>query len=119
MRALHIAIDGTMTVVNSAEGQEPFAFAREQIGAKLIQPLALNDQGLELMCDEEALMVANPQMNLAASYVATHHLGYRYPVVGDVLLAYYVAAGDDGEYGDLTDEMIAGAGIRLEALKAA
>ena len=116
MRALLITTAGTVTVANSAQGQEPFDFAREQIGAELIEPLSLTSEGLELMCDEEGLLTAAPEMNLAASWVATHALGYRYPIFGNVLLAYYTA---DGQYGDLTDEMIAGAGIRLEALKAA
>lgn len=116
MRALLITTTGHIAVVSSAEGQEPFDFAREQIGAELIEPLALNQEGLELMCDEESLLVAAPEVNLAASWVATHALGYRYPIVGDVLLAYYTA---DGHYGDLTDEMISSAGINLEALKAA
>ncbi|MDO5067640.1 MAG: hypothetical protein Q4D96_10210 [Propionibacteriaceae bacterium] len=117
MRALLITTAGTITVVNSAEGQEPFAFARKQIGAKLIEPLTLNEEGLELMCNEEGLLVAEPQINLIASYIATHTLGYCYQIVGDVLLARYITDGDNGAYGDLTDEMITSFGIDLEALK--
>ena len=116
MRALLITTAGTITVVNSTEGQEPFAFARDQIGASLIEPLNLNHEGLELMCDEEGLLAAEPEVNLSASYIATRALGYRYQIVGDALLALYLG---DSRYGDLTDEMIISAGINVEVLQSA
>ena len=88
MRVMLIKTTGEIAVVDREVTGTFFDLARPLIGAALIEIVVLpGTNGAELLCDEEALLIADPPINPVATALATRAHGRPSPIFGDVLVA--------------------------------
>ena len=71
--------DGTNETTEVGDGWEAW---NEAIGARIGELVVSPDGSIELWCDEEGLLVNEPQINRAASLLACR------PIVGDVIVFF-------------------------------
>lgn len=92
----HLKADGTITVLPALTGSLPYTKMQEYCGTDMIQMIALGDNGMHMILDEEGKLKDKP-FNKNATILASPFLLPGDYIVGDVLVGNAMECGYEDE----------------------